>query len=461
MAEVEGSTAEKSDGEAGAAGASSAATGPSGTAGEMSNPGDPSDVSSAGASAPIASPPALDSDPEKAAVKEGADEPKVPPMPVWRWWLLILCWTLPALGSLALKLTHEPPAFRWDPLQPGEVAARYAEAQLALKQQNLPGAEQLLSNLRDENPLNPLIHALLGQVYREQGRREEAMAATRLALERDPQLGEAWFNLACDQQTLGRSEEAFESLRRAQAAGVELKTALVQEPLLKSWLDDRRVQVLLAGAHHLPAQDVSVWLQVTPRNPVPGQRVLVTLEALALTADSATTTLEPSLQLNWRGAEQFSILQPRRRTFEQSRGALTGHHFARWSLQVELVATGRGVERLGPWSVVLNGANVPLASQDITVLPLTLTLSSGPLTNAGSSSGGVETAPGGANAPFIPVSGIPLLENELNVPSNEAGASTAAGASADPKELDPALLAMPSSLFRIDSAAPPPPEQRY
>lgn len=292
----------------------------------------------------------------------------------WRWWGLVIGFGVPPLLYGLFIVFLQVPEVRWDPLRPKEIAATYGNALELLRQQpSRPenGVEAIgkLEALRAEDPLNPLIHALLGQAWRAQGRRAEAMAATKLALELDPTLGEAWYNLSCDQAflldeassaalaspaRLTLREEALTSLRRAQDSGFDVRAALRTDKTLEKLRNDPRIQVFLAGGWSIPesvrsaavrierleGEALSQWISLEqtppsrgssrPRNekrfPPLGPRVegriavgaqlvmRIELTVMDLPVVERAGALEPDLQglsgeLRWRGETELPQLQ--------------------------------------------------------------------------------------------------------------------------------------------------------
>lgn len=70
---------------------------------------------------------------------------------------------------------------------------KLSEFQLILKQYDL--AFQTLADIMKIHPGNPEALFMLGMVYRDQGKTEQAIAAFQSAVERDPEMSEAWIIL--------------------------------------------------------------------------------------------------------------------------------------------------------------------------------------------------------------------------------------------------------------------------
>jgi tetratricopeptide (TPR) repeat protein len=79
---------------------------------------------------------------------------------------------------------------------------------------------------------DPVIPFNLGNVLDELGRSREAEIAYRQAIERVPELADAWFNLGVLQEKMGREEEALSSYRRAFAVEPTYADALHNAALL-------------------------------------------------------------------------------------------------------------------------------------------------------------------------------------------------------------------------------------
>lgn len=77
------------------------------------------------------------------------------------------------------------------------------------------GLRRHLESLRALQPTNPFIHLMLGVIALEETRVEEAINAFSQALKLDPQLEEAYYRLASAQISLGKYEEALQTLEQA------------------------------------------------------------------------------------------------------------------------------------------------------------------------------------------------------------------------------------------------------
>ncbi len=85
--------------------------------------------------------------------------------------------------------------------------------------------ETLNRHIIAHNPQARDAYLNLGDALYDQGRYEEALEATRVALERRPEYAKAHFNLGAILNTLGRSEEAETHLRRAIALNPQARDA--------------------------------------------------------------------------------------------------------------------------------------------------------------------------------------------------------------------------------------------
>src|ERR1051325_11621860 len=92
------------------------------------------------------------------------------------------------------------------PLTPAQESARQLRAQAArrLSDGDLEGARRLLTQALEQDPASAEAHYLLGNCLRRLRLPEEAEAAFKAALERDPSLVAAWFGLAFLYEENGR-----------------------------------------------------------------------------------------------------------------------------------------------------------------------------------------------------------------------------------------------------------------
>lgn len=296
---------------------------------------------------------------------------KWPSFPRWRWWAVGIGWGVPLLLIGVLQLFPQlvvPPqeGVRWQPLQPGELAVRYEQAEQALTAGVLDQAQLQLEKLREESPLNPLILAQLSTLYRRQGKLADATASLKLALEHDPGLKEGWYNLACLQQLQGWRADALESLRMAIRVGLDVRKSLPTDPDLKELLDEPHVQLYLQGASTIPTHDRSLWVSVEPSVVNPGQEVQVKLELLGLAAEGQATP--PSgASVRWEGRRQLPQLEPLNLTAQRSVGQVGTRGWSRWTLEARLRAREAGSVRLGPWLGEVEAFQVSAPAQSLWV----------------------------------------------------------------------------------------------
>jgi tetratricopeptide (TPR) repeat protein len=328
-------------------------------------------------------------------------------IPRWRWLLLVGGLVLPFLAFQLVATFYHPSILRFDPPQPRVVARAYDAALKAFQSGDLEQAEQRLTQLRQENPLNPMVHALLGEVYRKKGQTAEAIAATRLALSFDPTFKEAAYNLACD-LAKDQPEEALASLRQAVNAGLDVRSILPTDPQLEGLKADPRVQIYLDGATSLPLSQRSALLRVTPAQVKVGDLLEVVIELVALPGSGANAAtpaegvetmpspqpstpaaeagrtelpaapitppgsvvdLPPSISLSYLGAPELAALAPVHVTGTVTRYALPGGMAYRFTLRHSLQARAELLGSLGPWEVQIDGVSVPMEPVVVNIGP--------------------------------------------------------------------------------------------
>ena len=82
------------------------------------------------------------------------------------------------------------------------------------------GAE-FLEGLAKALPEHAGLSGMLGGLYTDLGRYEEALAADERTVALDPSSAEAWYNLGCSQSLLGRAGDAYRSISRAIELGFD------------------------------------------------------------------------------------------------------------------------------------------------------------------------------------------------------------------------------------------------
>lgn len=294
---------------------------------------------------------------------------KRPQIPRWRWWAVGIGWGVPLvlIGVLQLVPGLTIPSeegVRWQPLQPGELAVRYEQAEQALKDSSWDEAQRLFESLREESPLNPLILAQLSTVYRRQSKGAEALASLKLALEQDPGLKEGWYNLACLQLMQGWREEALVSLRTAIQAGLEVRRYLPSDPDLKGLSTDPWVQLYLEGASTIPTHDRTLTVRVEPSMVNPGQEVRVRIELLGL---GQGETPPSGASVRWEGSPQLLPLEPLSLEVQRAVGVVEGRGWSRWTLEARLRARAAGQVMMGPWLGKVEGVQVTASAQPLWV----------------------------------------------------------------------------------------------
>ncbi|MFM7200036.1 MAG: tetratricopeptide repeat protein [Myxococcota bacterium] len=293
----------------------------------------------------------------------------MPRIPRWRGWAVGIGWGVPLVLMGVLQLVPgltipSEEGVRWQPLQPGELAVRYEQAEQALKAGSWDEAQRLFENLREESPLNPLILAQLSTVYRRQSKEMEALASLKLALEQDPGLKEGWYNLACLQLKQGWRADALSSLRTAIQAGLEVRRYLPTDPDLQGLLADPWVQLYLEGASTIPTHDRTLTVRVEPSMVNPGQEVRVWIELLGL---GQGETPPSGASVRWEGGAQLLPLEPLSLEVQRAVGVVDGRGWSRWTLEARLRARAAGPVMMGPWLGKVEGVQVTAAAQPLWV----------------------------------------------------------------------------------------------
>ena len=284
------------------------------------------------------------------AEKEPA-EFKIGPLRIrwWRLWLLTGAWGLGAglvASSILFLSGHTPDAFQPD--EPAAIAARVRDASTEIERGRPEVAAQRLEAIRDEDPLNPYIHALLGRALgRVPDRLHEAIASTRMAVSLDPLFTEAWYNLAC---LYGRADDAngaIRSLAEAAALGFNDADLVASDPDLKLIANDSRVQYFLSFGH-MPAGLYFAEVTYEPAAPRLGEPFDMVLVVWALNWQAGE-----DLSVSYLGPGRSRLMQPVARTLKGGDGGVEGAR--RWEARYRLRPLTAYTGALGPWDVRVGG----------------------------------------------------------------------------------------------------------
>ncbi len=285
----------------------------------------------------------------------------------WRLGCLGAGLAIPAAVVFVIGLWGGPGILRWEPQDPGVIAAHYRDAMNDASAGDLAAALGGLEALRIADPFNGLVHAAIGEVHHRAGRLPEAIAATRAAVAVDPQFGEAWYNLACYAMEAGRPEAALQAVHQAVAAGFDARAAAESDPDLAPLEKDSRWMVYLEGADSVPLEARSAVLEVSPPNVLEGEPFTLSLELVAL--DRSLEEPTPAVSVEYLGPETDTTLTPvevRTRLLEID-GVRRRHYV--WTFRYRLIPRAEMVRRLGPWEVQLDGVRLAVTAPTVVVRP--------------------------------------------------------------------------------------------
>jgi len=277
---------------------------------------------------------------------------------LWRWIVLGVGLVVPLVALVLFSGIMRPNPLQFAAPQPREIAVRYQHATDALVRGNLEDAQKRLEALRADDPLNALIHAALGQAHRQAGRTAEAIASTRMALELDPVLCEAAYNLATDLVKQEQTEDALRALQQAVTCGFDVRTPATGDPDLAPLRDDPRLRIYLEGAATLPLTARSASLIYRPVMPHVGTPFTVTIELISLNEPAGVP--QPPISVTWGGPATLPPLTPGEVTREVVSMPHGTHTAWRWTFHHRLTGREPFLGPLGPWEVQIGGVAVPI-----------------------------------------------------------------------------------------------------
>ena len=149
----------------------------------------------------------------------------------------------------------------------------YQAAELAIEQERWLAAEPLLEHCLRQNPQHAAAHHLLGKVFRQQQRLEQALQAQQQSCQLDPALGWNWFaagELLMKLKRFPEAAEAFEQALHALPAEGWIRDQLVSARLAERTGGERLSEGLGPKTYQLWIEDHEPRLpsgQIPPANP--------------------------------------------------------------------------------------------------------------------------------------------------------------------------------------------------
>ena len=273
----------------------------------------------------------------------------------WRRRLLVLAttWTLAAGLWVAFRLMlGQTPITHFQASQPAALAVRVRDAVTEMERGSTSQAVERLLQLRREDPLNPMIHALLGQAWaRDPKTLSLAISSTRMALTLDPSLVTAYYNLACYQARGGDKNGAWATLVEAIGEGLTLGPDAGTDPDLAPLREDPRFQLVLQGGPATLYAAAAAW-KVEPEQVQPGDTVTLQLDVWDLSPSPGP------VQLHWLGSSSLEMLSAATPGPEGSvEAGPIHHHIFRW----QVIATRPWRGELGPFDLRVGDERVSAA----------------------------------------------------------------------------------------------------
>ncbi len=285
----------------------------------------------------------------------------------WRVGCLVAGLLVPAMVVVIAAIWFAPGILRWDPPNPGAIAARYRDAMNDADAGDLTTALTKLQALRATDAFNGLVHAAIADVQHRLHRLPDAIAAAEAAVAVDPAFGEAWYNLGCYLVEAGRVEAGLVALHHAVLAGFEAGKAGRGDPDLAPLETDPRWIVYLEGADTLPLAFRTAAFHVVPASVLEGEPVTVTLEVFAL--NRVVGAPVPQLSVEYLGPEVDRSFLPLAAD-QQLRivDRLHARHFV-WTFHYRLEVRRPMVRTMGPWEIQLDGVRLATSSPVLQVQP--------------------------------------------------------------------------------------------
>ncbi len=274
----------------------------------------------------------------------------------WRLGCVAAGLALPAAALLAVSIWGGPGILRWDPPDPGVVAARYRNASATADAGDLETALSDLDALRAQDAFNGIILARMAKIHHQAGRTPEAIATAQAAVAVDSRFGEAFYNLACYLLQAGRPEAALQALHNAVAVGFDARTAAKNDPDLDLLDDDPRWLVYLHGADVVPLSARTATWTIAPGDILVGVPFTLTLSVVAL--DRPATDTSPSVSVEYLGPEIDHTLAPVSAYVDRSvvEQGTEQHHV--WTFRYRVTSWTATPRRLGPWEIQIDGVRL-------------------------------------------------------------------------------------------------------
>lgn len=128
-----------------------------------------------------------------------------------------------------------------------ELFADYLEGLIRRGMGDMEEARRIFEGVLNRRPDLTAVHIDLAYVYRRCDSMDRAMSTLRRALDLDPSLGLAYYNLACYQAVDGRPDLALGTLARAIRENAVFRGYAVEDEDFDSLQDDPRFLYLVEG----------------------------------------------------------------------------------------------------------------------------------------------------------------------------------------------------------------------
>lgn len=238
--------------------------------------------------------------------------------------------------------------------QTGEDDERYEalleDAIEALDRGDTTNAKKLTERVLAIDPQDPIARANLGRIYKLQGDYARAIAEHKLALATDPDLPDAYYNIACYYALLKRNDDAIAWLAEALQRGFGRREMLANDPDLESIRSDSRFATL-AKVGRLPTGIPRVRVHA-PRGADEGQVFeLIAVIERDVPPETATDAAA-SLEVAWQPSAPFAVVASDRETSAVGGdGIVSLRTVARWKVK----AGGAGIFSLPPVTATAAG----------------------------------------------------------------------------------------------------------
>ncbi len=194
------------------------------------------------------------------------------------------------------------------------------------------GAKKLTERVLAIDPEDPIARSNLGRIYKLQGDYARAIAEHKLAIATDPDLPDAYYNVACYYALLKRPDDAITWLAAALDHGFGRREMLSSDPDLETVRDDPRFGIL-ARAGRLPTGIPRIRVHA-PREVRLGEAFeLVAVVERDVPPESAAKAAA-SLDLDWEAEEPFAVVSTGTETVAKpGEGVVSLRTVARWKVR--------------------------------------------------------------------------------------------------------------------------------